>query len=125
MKNFIQSRLRSFAYAFEGWGYVLKNEPNTWIHSFFSIAVIIVASWLQLPVRDWAVLLLTIVAVWMAEFFNTAIENVVDLASPKQHPLAKASKDISAAGVLLAAITSVLIGLLILGPPLWEKLQGL
>ena len=121
MKNFIQSRLLSFVYAFQGWGRVLRNEPNTWIHAFFSIAVILMAAWLRLPERDWAVLLLTIAVVWAAEVFNTAIENVVNLASPEQHPLAKASKDISAAGVLLAAITSVLIGLLILGPPLFEK----
>ena len=118
MKEFIRSRVRSFGYAFEGWGHVLRNEPNSWIHAFVSVAVIVVAAWLQLPARDWAILLLTIVIVWAAEFFNTAIENVIDLVSPEEHPLAKASKDVSAAGVLLAAITSVLIGLLILGPPL-------
>ena len=125
MKKFIRSRLRSFAYAFEGWGRVLINEPNTWIHAFFSISVISMAAWLRLPARDWAVLLLTIVVVWAAEVFNTAIENVVDLASPEQHPLAKTSKDISAAGVLLTALTSIVIGLLILGPPLLEKLKNL
>jgi diacylglycerol kinase (ATP) len=125
MKNFIQSRLRSFIYAFEGWGIVLRNEPNSWIHAFVSVAVVGVAGWLGLPARDWAVLLLTMLIVWAAEFFNTAIEAVVDLASPEQHPLAKRSKDVSAAGVLLSAITAVLVGLLILGPPLLEKLQGL
>jgi len=124
MKEFIQSRLRSFGYAFEGWGHVLRNEPNSWIHAFVSVAVIVVAAWLQLPVRDWAVLLLTFAIVWAAEFFNTAIENVVDLASPQEHPLAKASKDVSAAGVLLAAMIAILVGLLILGPPLWQKIQS-
>ncbi len=124
MKEFIQSRLRSFGYAFEGWGHVLRNEPNSWIHAVVSVAVLVVATWLQLPVRDWAVLLLTIAIVWAAEFFNTAIENVVDLASPEEHPLAKASKDVSAAGVLLAALIAILVGLLILGPPLWQKLQS-
>ena len=125
MKEFIRSRVRSFGYAFAGWGRVLKYEPNTWIHAFVSVAVIVVAAWLRLPARDWAVLLLTIAIVWAAEFFNTAIEAVVDLVSPEEHPLAKVSKDVSAAGVLLAAITAVLIGLLILGPPLWMKLQSL
>lgn len=125
MKAFFQSRLRSFGYALEGLGYVLRNEPNSWIHTFVGMVVIAVAAWLQLPARDWAVLLLTIAMVLAAEFFNTAIENVVDLASPEANPLAKASKDVSAAGVLLAAIGAVLIGLLILGPPLWVKLQSL
>ncbi len=125
MKEFILARLRAFGYAFEGWAFVLKNEPNSWIHAFISVCVITLAIWLKLPARDWAVLLLTIVIVWAAEFFNTAIENVIDLVSPEKHPLAKASKDVSAAGVLLAAITAVLVGLLILAPPLWEKLQSL
>lgn len=124
MRAFIRSRLRSFGYAFEGWGHVLRNEPNSWIHAFVSVAVLIVAAWLHLPLRDWAVLLLTIAIVWAAEFFNTAIEKVVDLASPQEHPLAKVSKDVSAAGVLLAAFTAILIGLLILGPPLLQKLQS-
>jgi len=124
MRAFIRSRLRSFYYAFEGWGHMLRNEPNSWIHAFMSVAALIVAAWLHLAVHDWAVLLLTIAIVWAAEFFNTAIENVVDLASPQEHPLAKVSKDVSAAGVLLAAITAVLVGLLILGPPLWQKIQS-
>ena len=123
MRAFIQSRLRSFGYAFEGWALVLKNEPNSWIHAFVSMAVLGLAIWLELSARDWAVLLLTMAFVWAAEFFNTAIEAVVDLYSPEEHPLAKASKDISAAAVLLTAITAVLVGLLLLGPPLWQKLR--
>jgi diacylglycerol kinase len=81
------------------------------------------AFWLCLPVRDWAVLLLTIALVWTAEFINSALEAVVDLASPQQHPLAKVGKDVGAAAVLIAALTSIFVGLLILGPPLWEKLK--
>lgn len=124
MKEFIKARLHSFSYAFQGCSYVLRNEPNSWIHAGITILVIIVAFWLRLPARDWAVLLLTIVMVWEAEFFNTAIETLVDLASPEENPLAKASKDVGAAAVLIAALTSVLIGLLILGPPLWQKITS-
>ena len=61
--------------------------------------------------------------VFAAEFINTAIEAVVDLASPEKHPLAKVGKDVGAAAVLISAVAAVLIGLLILGPPLWEKLM--
>jgi len=85
----------------------------------------LVAFWLRLPMRDWAVLLVTIALVWTAEFINTALEAVVDLASPQRHPLAKVGKDVGAAAVLIAALTSILVGLLILGPPLWEKLKVL
>ena len=122
MSNFIKARLRSFGYAFQGWIYVLRNEPNAWIHTFVTILIIPLAFWLHLPARDWAALLLAIVMVWAAEFFNTAIESIVDLVSPEENPLAKAGKDVGAAAVLIAALTSILIGLLILGPPLWEKI---
>ena len=63
--------------------------------------------------------------VFVAEFLNTAIEVVVDLASPQIHPLAKVAKDVGAGAVLLAAVAAVLVGLLILGPPLWAKLSPL
>ncbi len=46
---------------------------------------------------------------------------VLDLASPEAHPLAKTGKDVAAGGVLIAAIASVLVGLIVLGPPLWER----
>ena len=85
----------------------------------------VVGLWLGLPPRDWAVLLLTIAMVWAAEFFNTAIEAVVDLASPAKHPLAKVGKDVGAAAVLIAALAAIGVGLLILGPPLWEKMGNL
>jgi diacylglycerol kinase len=61
--------------------------------------------------------------VWAAEFFNTALEAIVDLASPEMNHLAKIGKDVGAAAVLIAAGASIIIGLLILGPPLWEELR--
>jgi diacylglycerol kinase len=75
-----------------------------------------------LTARDWAILILTTAVVFVAEFLNTAIEAVVDLASPEIHPLAKIGKDVGAAAVLVAALAAVLIGLLILGPPLWARI---
>jgi len=63
-------------------------------------------------------------AVWMAELFNTALEIVVDMAMPEIHPLARAAKDVAAAAVLGGAVGAVIIGLLIMGPPLWLRLFG-
>ncbi len=123
MKSFFLSRMRSFGYAFRGWWHVLRTQQNAWIHAVISTAVIIVSLWLRLSARDLAVLLVTIAMVWAAEFFNTAIEAVVDLASPDKHPLAKVGKDVGAAAVLIAALASIGVGLLILGPPLWEKIS--
>ncbi len=123
MNSFILSRIRSFGYAFRGWWHVIRTQRNAWIHAIVSTAVFIVGLWLRLSPRDWAVLLLTIAMVWAAEFLNTAIEAVVDLASPVQHPLAAVGKDVGAAAVLIAALAAVGVGLLILGPPLWERIS--
>ena len=123
LKTFITSRIAAFGHAFRGWGVVLQTQQNAWIHSFIALAVIVVGLWLGLPARDWAVLVLTIAMVFTAEFINTAIEAVVDLAMPMQHPLAKVGKDVGAGAVLIAALAAVIVGLLILGPPLWARLS--
>ena len=123
IKEFITSRIKAFGHAFHGWDYVLKTQHNAWIHSVVAVIVIVLGLWLGLPPRDWAVLVLAIAMVFTAEFINTSIEAVVDLASPVHHPLAKAGKDVGAAAVLVAALAAVLIGLLILGPPLWTKVS--
>ncbi|MDD2921656.1 MAG: diacylglycerol kinase family protein [Anaerolineales bacterium] len=121
MKNFILSRIESFRHAFRGWHYVLRTQKNAWIHSVIATFVFFMGLWLQLPARDWAVIILTTAVVFAAEFMNTSIETVIDLASPDKHPLAKIGKDVGAAAVLVAALAAILIGLLILGPPLWAK----
>ena len=121
-KTFLLSRIAAFGHAFRGWGHVLRTQHNAWIHSVIATAVIAVGLWIGLPPRDWAIIVLTIAMVFTAEFINTAIEAVVDLASPVHHPLAKVGKDVGAGGVLVAALAAIVIGLLILGPPLWTKI---
>ena len=123
-KTFVTSRVHAFGHAFRGWGHVLKTQQNAWIHTLIASLVIVVGLWLELPAGDWAILVLTIAMVFTAEFINTAIEAVVDLASPAFHPLAKVGKDVGAGAVLVAALAAIVVGLLILGPPLWVKLQA-
>ena len=124
--RFFYLRARSFRYAFAGWWFVLRTQRNAWLHAITSLSVIAISLWLRLPAHDWALIILAITVVWTAEFINTALEAVVDLASNHQrHNLARISKDVGAAAVLIAAVASVIIGLLILGPPLWLKLQPL
>jgi len=120
----LRSRLRAFRFAFEGVGYLVRTQPNARIHLAVTVAVVSLAAWLRVDREGWVWLVLAIGLVWAAEAFNTALEAVVDLASPETHPLAKASKDVAAAGVLLAAITAAAVGLLVLGPRLWAWLQG-
>jgi diacylglycerol kinase len=124
MRSFLKTRIQSFRFAFAGWWYVVRSQQNAWIHVLASLVVLLLGIWLNLLPRDWAVIILSVALVWTAEFLNTALEAVVDLASPEQHELARTGKDVGAAAVLIAAGSSVLIGILILGPPLWERIQS-
>lgn len=122
---FFRSRTQSFRFAVSGWWYVFRTQRNAWIHATASILVILLSFWLRIERYEWAIILLAISIVWTAEFLNTALEAVVDLASQQEYNhLAKRGKDIGAAAVLIAATASVLIGVLILGPPLWDRIQG-
>ena len=123
MAEFFRSRARSFRYAFAGWWYVIRTQRNAWIHTVASLAVFVLALLLQLAARDIALLIVCIALVWMAEFFNTSLEAVIDLASPDVHPLAKVGKDVAAAAVLITALASALVGFLIMGPPLILLIQ--
>lgn len=123
-QNELYSRIKSFQYAYEGWWHVIRTQHNAWIHAVISLIVLGLGLWLGLPARDWAVIILAMMAVWMAEFMNTALEALVDMATEEFHPLAKIAKDVAAAGVLVGAIGAILVGLLIMGPPLFKRLWG-
>ncbi len=77
---------------------------------------------LRIERDEWLALVLTIALVLAAEGVNTAVEAVVDLASPVYHPLAKVAKDVAAGTVLLTAIASVIVGLILFLPRLLSLL---
>lgn len=117
------SRLVAFKYAFSGWWYVLRTQPNAWIHATATVTAVALGIFLKITSQAWATLLLAIGLVWTAEFVNTALEAVVDLASPEMHPLARVGKDVGAAAVLISALVAIMIGIIILGPPLMKALN--
>jgi diacylglycerol kinase len=117
-----RNRFTSLGYALAGWLYMLRRQKNTRLMSVASIATFLLALWLRISRIELAILILTITVVWLAEFVNAGIEAAVDLASPEIHPMAKVGKDVASAAVLLGVVASILIGLLLMGIPLLEKL---
>ena len=116
--------LRSFRFAAAGVIFLVRTQPNARVHLAAAAAVAALAAWLRVSPSAWATLALCVGLVVSLEAMNTAVEFAVDLASPRHHELAKAAKDTAAAAVLIAAVLSVVVGLLLLGPPLWERLFG-
>jgi diacylglycerol kinase len=117
--------LISFKYAFAGLWYLLRTQRNARIHLLISLTVVGLGLWLGLGPSQWAILVLTIGLVLAAESFNTVTEVTIDLVMAEYHPLARIAKDVAAGAVVLVAIAAVIIGLLILGPPLWRALLPL
>lgn len=112
----------SFRFAFSGLWYALRTQRNVRIHLIIAAGVVALGLWLGLSPTLWAVLALAIGFVLASEMLNTVAEALVDLVSPGYHPLAKMVKDVTAGAVLLASIISAIVGLLVLGPPLWAWL---
>ena len=110
---------RSFTFAFAGLAYLVRTQSNFWVHLMAALLVVALATLLGLRGADLAVLALAIGLVLVLEALNTALEALVDLASPEIHPLAKVAKDVAAAAVLLAALTAVVVALAVLLPRLF------
>jgi len=115
---------RSVGYAISGILHALRAERHMQVHALAAVIAICAGAWLQLERWEWVMLVVTIVIVIAAELINTAIERIVDLASPGLHPLAKAAKDTAAGAVLITAIGAVVVGLLLFVPPIWQRLLG-
>ncbi len=109
------SRLASFGHALRGLR-VWVTQPNARIHCAAAATVIALGLWLEVSRLEWVALVLAIALVMGAEALNTALEYVVDLASPEWHPLARDAKDVAAAAVLLCSLGAAVVGLLVFAP---------
>ena len=118
----MKKRIQSFVYAGRGVWLVISAEANMKIHLTVAVLVVLAGFFFQISATEWMACLLCFGLVFTTEMINTAIENVVDLASPLYHELAGKAKDIAAGAVLICAIISAIIGLLIFIPKAWALL---
>jgi len=115
----MKKRLLSFKFAFRGLFFLFKDQPNAWIHLVAAIGVIIAGIFFRLSNSEWMFISLAIGFVFSTELANSAIEELVNKVSPEQNPVAGKIKDLAAGAVLLAAITALVIGLVIFIPKLF------
>ena len=124
LKSEGKRRATSFRNAFSGLYRLAKTERHFQIHLFAAACAVILAALLGFSQTEWAILVVTISLVLVAEGVNSAIERTLDANTPGFHPLAKAAKDIGAGAVLIAAIAAVIVALLLYGPKLWAVLSA-
>lgn len=118
----LADRLRSFAYACAGIRTLLSTQHNAWIHAMATVLVIAAGAYFRLAAADWLWLVLAISMVWTAEAFNTALELLADAVTREHQPLIGQAKDVAAGAVLLAALAALIIGVLVLGPHVLQRL---
>ena len=112
-----------FACAFAGLRWALPTQNSFWVHFPIAIAVVLLSAWLQIESWRWIAIIVAITIVLVAEMFNTALEQLVQTLHPEREERIGRALDVAAGAVLIAAIASVAIGLISLGPPLLEQLS--
>jgi diacylglycerol kinase (ATP) len=111
--------LKSFGFAWAGIAYTWQHEPNFRIEVVVGILALLLALWLQVSLVP---ILVMAAVVLSLEILNSAIEALVDLASPDINSLAKLAKDAAAGAVFLASVIAILVGLFSMGPALLQRL---
>jgi len=115
------ARFRSIRIGIRGVWLMLQSQHNAWVHAAVSAIVVVAGILCRLDHREWSAIVIAMMAVWMAESLNTALEFLCDVASPEFHPLVEKSKDVAAGGVLIAAVGAIIVGLLVFGPHLLQS----
>lgn len=113
--------LRSFKYAWNGFLHLLKTENNFKFHFLATILVVALGAIFQVSKFEWALLVFQISVVFMAEAFNTSIEKLCNFSTSDFNKEIGVIKDIAAAGVLFAVISSIIIAVLVFG----ERIRNL
>lgn len=109
------SRRGGFRDAVRGLVWMARTQSHARVHLTATAFVLGLSAWLQLGFVEWGLVLFAIGAVWTAEAFNSALEELADALHPEHDAGVGRAKDVAAGAVLIAAITAALVGLLVLG----------
>lgn len=118
MRRFLTSRIKSFGFAFKGIAWLVRSQVNAKIHLVATFTILVLGLYLSLSITEWCLILICMGVVIALEAVNTAIEHVVDLASPEYHELAGKAKDLAAAAVLISVLFFAVVWSLIFIPKL-------
>jgi len=111
--RYLQARVKSFGYAFNGLKVLLLTQPHARLHAIATVVVLIAGKILQLGLWEWVAILLCIGMVWMAEALNTALEFLADEVSLEKRDRIGNAKDVAAGGVLITAMISIAIAVIV------------
>lgn len=116
----IRSRAKGFIYAITGIKNFFSNQHNARIHLLATVVVFFLAVDFHVSGSEAVALTFAAGFVWVSELFNTAIEKIMDFVSVERNPQIKLIKDLSAAAVLVAAITALAAGCIVFIPKILQ-----
>lgn len=115
--------VKSANFAIEGILHAAKTQRHLRYH-FYSAAVVLLASYiLGVSRTEFLIISLSVIAVLLAEMFNTSIEAIVDIISTEHNEKARIVKDIAAGAVFVTAFGVAVIGYIILFPYIRDIFQ--
>lgn len=114
--SFFSRYKKSFFHAMDGIIYAVEKEHNFIIMMVAALIVFIVGFILPLTMVEIMILVVLISVIFAVELINSAIEAVVDLATVKEHPLAKIAKDTASSASLILCVASLICGIIIFVP---------
>lgn len=120
MKTNEHSILKAFEHAFNGMYYFFLHERNGRIEIGIAAATVGLALLMGVSITEWTTILLCIALVIGFELVNSALEKLCDGVQEEYHPVIKTVKDMTAAAVLWCAIISVIVGMIIFLPKLFQ-----
>ena len=118
-----ESFFKSQGYARNGLKLIYKNERNFRVDLVVTVLVVCFGIFFQITHFEWIAISLVISMVFVSEVMNSAIEALCDTVSQDFKVNIKYAKDVSAGAVLLSAFVSVITGLLVFLPYIWELLR--
>lgn len=117
-ESFLVNRIKSIGFAIKGVLLLLKTESSIQIQLVIALLVTLAGFYFEISITEWMLQTLAIGLVIAAEGINTAIEKLSDYINPKQDTKIGLIKDISAGAVFMAALTALILGLIIYIPKL-------
>lgn len=115
-----KARIKSFGFAGRGIWRFFRTEHNAWIHLTATIVVVLLAFFFNLTRYEAICIVFCIAFVWVTEMINTAIEKAMDYISIERHEQIRNIKDMAAGAVLIASVTSVIVGAIIFLPKFFQ-----
>lgn len=114
--GFVKGRLKSLRFAYRGMLILVRSEHSIMVQLGIGVLVSVLGYFVGLSRTEWMLQTICIGMVLSAEGLNTAVEKLCDFVHPGPDPRIGRIKDISAGGVGFAAVSAVVVGIIIYGP---------